>query len=44
MSERWAALDALMRQLGALRADADEAPATPYDRAAIEEAITKAAG
>lgn len=43
MSELWADLDALMRQLGALRAAADDARATPHDRAAIEKAITKAA-
>ena len=43
VSERWADLDALMRQLGALRAAADDARATPHDRAAIEKAITQAA-
>jgi hypothetical protein len=32
-----------MRQLGALRAAADDARATSRDRAAIEAAITKAA-
>jgi hypothetical protein len=43
VSERWADLDALMRQLGALRAAADDARATSRDRAAIEKAITNAA-
>jgi hypothetical protein len=43
VSERWADLDALMRQLGALRAATDDARAMPHDRAAIEEAITNAA-
>jgi hypothetical protein len=43
VSERWADLDARMRQLGALRAAADDARATPHDRAAIEEAITNSA-
>jgi hypothetical protein len=32
-----------MRQLGALRAAADDARATPHDRAAFEMAITMAA-
>ena len=43
MSERWADLDALMRKLGAPRAAADDARATPHDRASIEQAITRAA-
>ena len=43
MAERWADVDALMRRLGGLRVAADDARATPADRAAIETAITQAA-
>jgi hypothetical protein len=43
VSERWADLDALMRRLGSLRSAANDLRATPQDRAAIEEAITRAA-
>ena len=43
MSELWGDVDALMRRLGSLRRAADDARATPHDRAAIEDAIGNAA-